>query len=355
MTETEKKKDQRIKKEVFPIGLFIGSLAFFAVITTIQMKIIGNYIDYTEIPFIQVIGVFGFWLFAAVLFTFVTGWHIRNKYQEPLERLSEAARNVAEGDFSVYLRPKHTQDKADALDVLTEDFNKMVEELGSIETLKTDFFSNVSHEFKTPLSVIYNHAQLLQKRQDLTAEEREYVGTILDATKRLSNLIQNMLKLNKLEKQTIKPAPELYDVCAQLCECAVQFEDAWEQKEIEFEADISDSAQVLADPGLLELVWNNLLSNAVKFTPQGGKITLKQTSDGEDILVSVEDSGCGMTEDTVKHIFDKFYQADSSHAKNGNGLGLALVKRILELSDASVTVQSEPGRGSVFIVRLPRG
>ena len=151
-----------------------------------------------------------------------------------------------------------------------------------------------------------------------------------------------MLKLNKLEKQTIRPAAEVYDVCAQLCSVAVQFEDAWERKDIEFDADLEDAAYTQADPGLLELVWTNLLSNAVKFTPQGGSITLRQTRANGKIYVSVTDTGCGMDEKTIKHIYDKFYQGDTSHSTEGNGLGMALVMRILELTGAAMQIESTP-------------
>ena len=176
---------------------------------------------------------------------------------------------------------------------------------------------------------------------------------ILQASRRLSNLITNMLKLNKLEKQVIRPLPQIYDVCDQLCSCALQFEDQWERKNIDFEARIQDRALVCADEGLLEIVWTNLLSNAIKFTPPGGRVVLEQTADEEGVTVSVEDTGCGMDQKTMKKIFDKFYQGDTSHATEGNGLGLALVRRILELSEGSVAVTSTPGQGSRFTVRLP--
>ena len=347
-------KDKRIKTSLFPISIFVLTSIGFALFTTGQMKIIGEYIDITQIPFVDAIAIPAMWVIAAAGFTFITAYQIDKRYQKPLEDFAQATKKVASGDFSVYMAPKHTPDKADHLDVIFTDFNKMVEELGSIETLKTDFFSNVSHEIKTPLAVIQNNAELLH-REKISEEQRlEYTENILHATKRLSSLITNMLKLNKLEKQVIKPQPKNFDLCAQLCECALQFEDMWDKKEIEFEADMEDRVMVCADAGLLELVWTNLLSNAMKFTPSGGTITITQTSDEENITVSISDTGCGMDENTVKHIFDKFYQGDTSHATEGNGLGLALVQRILELSEGTITVKSALGKGTTFTVTLPK-
>ena len=294
-----------------------------------------------------------YWALVAVALTLYARWQIKKTYEEPMHRLAKATAKVAQGDFSVYVPPLHTADKLDYLDVMILDFNTMVEELGSIETLKTDFFSNVSHEMNTPLAVIQNYAQLLQKENLTEEERREYADSILQSTRKLSSLITNILKLNKLEKQTIRPVPEQYDLCQQLCDCALQFEDAWEKKDIEFIAELEDRVIIEADPGLLELVWTNLLSNAVKFTPPGGTVTLTQTSDEKEITVSVSDTGCGMDEKTLRHIYDKFYQGDTSHSTEGNGLGLALVQRILQLSNGTITVKSRVGQGSTFTVRLP--
>ena len=345
---------QRQKQHsLFPPILFFLYLGVLLLMSGIHTGIIivmndagWNDLTQTIIPIL-------YWTAVAVGLTLFTRQQIRKTYEKPMLRLAEATRKVAEGDFSVYVPSVHTADKADYLDRMILDFDKMVEELGSIETLKTDFFSDVSHEFKSPLAVISSNAELLQKSGTLSTAQAEQVENIRYATRRLSNLIQNMLKLNKLEKQTIRPLPEDFDVCSQLCECAVQFEDLWERKSLDFEADLEDRALISADPGLTELMWTNLLSNATKFTPEGGTVTLRQWTEADQVLVSVTDTGCGMAPETLRHIYDKFYQGDSSHAAQGNGLGLALVKRILELSDGSITVESTPGKGSTFTVSLP--
>lgn len=346
-------KDERVKARIFPVPTFILAFLAFGVFTTIQMHIIGEYIDYRKIAPAHAIAIPALWILAAAVFTLVTVRQINLHYQKPIEEFAEAARRVASGDFSVYLPPRHTADKADNLDVIFMDFNKMVEELGSMETLRTDFVSNVSHEIKTPLAVIYNSAQMLNQEEISEGRRKECTESILHATRRLSDLIMNMLKLNKLEKQVIQPIPKLYDVAAQICECALQFEEMWEKKEINFEVEIDERVMIRADEGLLELVWTNLLSNALKFTPPGGEICITQTSEENTVSFCIRDTGCGMEEETLRHIFDKFYQGDTSHATEGNGLGLALVQRILQLSEGTISVKSKPGEGSEFTVTLP--
>lgn len=294
-----------------------------------------------------------YWSMIAVGLTLFARREIRRTYEKPMHMLAEAAGRVADGDFSVYISPFHTSDKLDYLDLMIMDFNRMVEELGSIETLKTDFVSNVSHEMKTPIAIIKNYAELLQAEHIGEEQRKEYAKSVENAAARLSDLIGNILKLNKLENQRIMPDIKVYDVCRQLCECILQFEEAWDEKDIELETEMEDAAMIRADASLVELVWNNLLSNAIKFTQPGGQVTVRQTSDEKQIRISVSDTGCGMSRESMGHIFDKFYQGDTSHAKEGNGLGLALVQRVLELMDGDIQVVSEEGKGSVFTVVLP--
>ena len=276
-------------------------------------------------------------------------------WNRPMRSLSEAARKIAKGDFSVRIAPLRKDGKKDFVEVMFDDFNTMAEELATIETLKNDFIADVSHEIKTPLSVIQFYTTALQN-DTLKAEERmEYTQTILEATQKLTTLVSNILKLNKLENQEIVSEAKPFDLSEQLRRCALMFADQMEQKNIRFEEDL-DEITVCYDENMLEIVWNNLLSNAVKFTNPGAGIfiSLKVQNDSSQNFaqISVSDTGCGMDEATQKRIFDKFYQGDTSHNMEGNGLGLALVKKTIDLLGGTVTVDSKPGHGSTFTVHL---
>lgn len=343
----------RISESRFPPSLFIVYLGTLLLMSGIHTGLIVfmNRVGWNEV--MQSVVPILYWGVIAVGLTLFARREIRRTYEQPMHMLAEAAERVADGDFSVYVPTLHTTDKLDYLDLMILDFNKMVEELGSIETLKTDFVSNVSHEMKTPIAIIKNYAEMLQMEHISEEQRKEYAKSVENAAARLSDLIGNILKLNKLENQRLTPDIEVYDVCRQLCECILQFEESWDEKEIELETEIEDVAMVRADASLLELVWNNLLSNAVKFTEPGGQVRVRQTSDEKQVRIAVSDTGCGMSLESMEHIFDKFYQGDTSHAKEGNGLGLALVQRVLELMDGEIQVVSEEGKGSTFTVILP--
>lgn len=353
MSKKEKTVDLEVKKKQFSITMLVLTFILFGILITIQMLILGEYIDYQNISTKYIITVIAYWFFASLIFTLIINFQISHRYEKPLKVFSEATGKVANGDFSVYVPPYHRADKLDYVDMMFVNFNKMVEELGSIETLKTDFISNVSHEIKTPISVIQNYAEALQDESLSSEEIKEYAITIKESTKKLSELVANILRLNKMENQKIKPKVEAYNICSQLVDCALGFEDVWESKNIEFVAEVEDKAIIMADSSLMEIVWNNLLSNALKFTESGGKVILKQTSTEDDVIISISDTGCGMSKEAMKHVFDKFYQEDSSHSGEGNGLGLALTLRVLELSNGMIKVKSLEGEGSTFTVIIP--
>ena len=230
----------------------------------------------------------------------------------------------------------------------------MAEELSKIETLRTDFIANVSHELKTPLAIMQNYVSML-KNPSLSDEKRiEYTKNIEDTSRRLTNLIVNILKLNKLENQKIFPKKETFDLSGQVCECLLEFEDIWEEKGLYVEGDIEEKILVNGDAEMLTLVWNNLFSNAIKFTPSDGTIIVSVKKEDKFVVVSVADTGCGISKHVGEHIFEKFYQGDTSHSTQGNGLGLALVKRVVDIVGGEILVQSELGRGSTFTVRLRR-
>lgn len=270
----------------------------------------------------------------------------------PAKRILDATRRITAGDLGVQIEPVGAKADIYSFDAIIYNLNKMTRELGSIETLRSDFVANVSHELKTPLAVISNYATMLQSPELTEAERMEYANAIHHASRNLADLVTNILKLNKLENQQIFPETEEFDLAAQLCECLLNFEDIWEKKDIQLDVDMPETVVIKADPELLALVWNNLLSNAMKFTPEGGAVRVSLTREEELAVITVSDTGCGMTAEQGKHIFEKFYQTDPSHATRGNGLGLALVKRVVDITGSSITVQSTPGKGSTFTVRL---
>lgn len=288
-------------------------------------------------------------LFLSFLFCLIDGLQRKITIERPVKKILKATSELSKGNFKARVESTSFTGRNE-FDEIADNINMMAGELAGIETLRTDFVSNVSHELKTPLAVIGNYSTMLQAK-DLSDEKRyEYATAISDATKRLSDLVSNILKLNKLENQQIYPEKTEYDLGEQLAECILGFEEVWENKNIQLDTDIEDDVRITADKELLSLVWNNLLSNAFKFTDEGGTVKVSLKRAGGKVVASVTDSGCGISEETGKHIFDKFYQGDTSHATKGNGLGLALVKRVVDICGADIGVKSTLGEGSTFTV-----
>ncbi|MBD5080634.1 MAG: HAMP domain-containing histidine kinase [Ruminococcaceae bacterium] len=290
----------------------------------------------------------------SLICTVIDGIRRQFMVNRPVKRITSAAEKLMRGDLSVRIEPLKGQPAETGFNEIISYFNKAAEELSGIETLRTDFIANVSHELKTPLAVINNYGTILQQ-PELSDEKRiEYAKAVTDASRRLSELITNILKLNKLENQEICPAAEEFDLGEQLCECLLAYEEVWERKALEIETDIEDGVMVYADREMLSLVWNNLFSNAFKFTEKGGTVGLSVKAEGDLAVVRVFDTGCGISRETGEHIFEKFYQGDTSHSVKGNGLGLALVKRVIDIVKGEISVESELGKGSVFTVRIGR-
>ena len=280
--------------------------------------------------------------------------YLRRKFtvERPVKKITEAANKMVKGDFSVRIKPVSKFASDDSFNEIIECVNRMAEELSGVETLRTDFIANVSHEMKTPLSVMQNYGTLLQA-PDLSDEQRmEYAKGITDASRRMADMMTNILKLSRLENQQIFPQATEFDLGEQLCECLLRYESVWETAEIEIETDIAEDIKITADAELLALVWNNLFSNAFKFTEAGGTVSVRLSSTEHHAIVKVQDTGCGMTADVGAHIFEKFYQGDTSHATQGNGLGLALVKKVIDILGGEISVQSEVNKGSTFTILL---
>ena len=292
-------------------------------------------------------------LIITAIFTWIDYIRRRMTVDRPVRIITEAAEKIMKGDLSVRIKPMQGAATEGFNRIITA-VNAMTEELSGIETLRTDFISNVSHEMKTPLAVMQNYGTLLQS-PELSDEKRiEYAKGVTDASRRLADMMTNILKLNRLENQTIFPQKTVFDLGEQLCESLLQYESIWEKSDIEIETEIEDGVKVEADAELLSLVWNNLFSNAFKFTGEGGKVRVSLTTDGHYAVVSVSDTGCGMTPEVGAHIFEKFYQGDTSRATQGNGLGLALVKRVVDIMQGDIGVESAVGKGTTFTVKIEK-
>ena len=271
---------------------------------------------------------------------------------KPIKNIIQAMNRLAAGDFTVRLKSAAHGYEPTEIREFKAAFNKAAEELSGTELLRKDFVNNFSHEFKTPIVSISGFADLLLEEQLPPEDQKEYLTIIRDESRRLADLATNILTLNRVESQTILTDKAAFPLDEQLRQGVLVTQQKWRQKELDFDADLAP-AEYTGSEGLLKEVWLNLLDNAAKFSPEGGTVAVNLRKEKSALMVSVTDQGEGMSADTQAHIFEQFYQGDTSHTTQGNGLGLAMVKKVLELHGGSIQVNSAPGQGSCFTVTLP--
>lgn len=345
MSNTKRNKSQR-EKLTLRIRLII--LVTFEIIISILLALIVDEIcvwllkDFWTIPLVVEL------LLTAIFVGIFATRALTRWFLDPINRLGEAMQKITDGDFSVRLENKTTIKE---IKNIFKGFNVMAKELESTEIVQSDFVSNVSHEFKTPINAIEGYSMLLQDEDNLTPEQREYVEKIIFNTQRLSRLTGSILLLSKLENQSIVSTKNKFNLAEQIRMSILALESEWEQKEIEFDIEL-DEIEYLGSESLLYHIWDNLISNAIKFSNIGGEVKIHLQSSDDKIIFTISDNGPGISNEIQKHIFSKFYQGDSSHKEQGNGLGLALVKKIIDLEGGEISIHNNDDKGCTFTVIL---
>jgi signal transduction histidine kinase len=304
---------------------------------TIEMMVMGMAVR-DVILIVLVLAAIGLWVYT-----------VTHNATNPMNEISKAMRKIADGDYDVNLI---TGEDGKEFKQLEQDFNAMVTQLKNNEYLHKDFSSNISHEFKTPLSIIKGYADLLQSDELSDAERKLYAGMIAQESKRLTSLTSNMLKLSSLDYNETHMKKSRFYLDEQIRQVVLSMESSWAKKNIMMDLELSP-IEFTGEEELINQVWMNLLDNAIKFTPEGGKITIVASATKEQITVTVEDDGIGMSEETLEHIFEQFYRGDTENRYEGSGLGLSLVHRIVNLHGGTVLAESVQGSGSIFMVNLP--
>ena len=286
----------------------------------------------------------------SILLGSVIALFVGKRMIRPIQNFSNAFDEISKGNFSI----KVPEDEPIMeIKEMAQRFNAMVYDFSHVETLRSDFVANVSHEFKTPIAAIEGYAMLLQNRSLSPEKQEHYIEKILDNSRRLSSLSGNILMLSKLENQEMILDKTEYRLDEQIRKCILMLENKWSAKNIDFDMDLPRQTYYGSAP-LLEQVWTNLIDNGIKHSPAGSSIRISITDAPKELIVSISDDGTGMTDEVQKHIFEKFYQGDKAHKAEGNGLGLALTKRIIDLCKGTIKVESSPGKGSIFLVYLPK-
>lgn len=274
---------------------------------------------------------------------------VSRHFFKPVDSIIKSQKKVANGDFSVRVTPPKSET---IITDLVDGFNAMTEELGSTEMFRNDFINNFSHEFKTPIVSIKGFAKQLQNDELNEEQKKEYINIIVNESDRLASMSSNILLLTKFENQQMVTDKTEFYLDEQIRKCILLLEKEWSKKNIELDLELNE-IKYFSNEEMLSHVWLNILGNAIKFTPDGGTVKVKCYSDNANLTVKISDNGIGIDEKMQKHIFDKFYQGDASHKSIGNGLGLPLAKRVVNLCGGTISVKSSQDNGTVFTVRLP--
>lgn len=348
----KREQEQMLRNELssrFSIQLYFTLIVMGEIVVTVVIAALAAWLLEAELAKLESVPTLA-WI---VLFSAAIGTAfsviVNRIILSPIKKLSKAMNAVAAGDFKVELP---AQSRVHEIQDSYQNFNLMTRELAATEILQTDFVSNVSHEFKTPINAIEGYTTLLQDKQLSDEEREEYIGKILFNTRRLSELVGNILLLSKVDNQAIAGKAATFRLDEQVRQAILMLESKWTKKDIDFDIDL-DLVEYTGREAFLRHVWSNLIDNAVKFSPLGGMVRIRLEKRAGSLVFSIADGGPGIPEEDQKHIFNRFYQSDSSHKSEGNGLGLALVKRIVDLEGGTVTVESGPEGGCRFTVILP--
>ncbi len=344
MTKVKKK-----KRKGLVASLLSGVVLFFTIAFIVSIAVIVyDRIYYFEDKFWPIVGI----IFTLAIFgTLIDYFRRKHTHEKPTQDILDATDEIACGNFDVKLETGSSYIHYTEYDYIKENINRMCVALSKNEMLHNDFISNVSHELKTPLAVIQNYAQALNNDNLSEQERRIYLDTLVDTSKKLSALVGNILKLNKLENSGASPQYDNVSLDDLLSNCLIQYEDEIDKKSITLNCDI-DEMQIVSAGEYIEIVFNNLISNAVKFTQAGGNIDVSLKNVDGVAVIKVQDSGCGISSESGARIFEKFYQCDKSHTLEGNGLGLALVKKVIDVIGGEISIESEIGKGSTFTLKL---
>lgn len=349
-----KKKKQKTKEQLSPMRRKISAMltlqTFFVVLIVMVIATAIALMYRVAITDMHMIGVLSMLVPIVVLVTLVNFLFTRFIYRY-LDKISDAMQKVADGDYTVRLDAEKDQPFRE----LYRNFNTMAEELGGVEMLKNDFINGYAHELRTPITSINGFAEMLLNDDGTLSreEKRSYLEIIASESRRLADLAGNSLLMSRLDTQKIIPDKKPFSLDEQLRRCSILLSGQWTEKELDMTMDL-DEAVYVGDYDLMQHLWINLLTNAVKYTPKGGSITVTLKNEEKFIAVSVADTGKGISPEDRERIFDKYYQTDKSHSKRGLGLGLAICKRIVQLCNGTLEVESEVGEGSTFTVRLPK-